>query len=184
MTEYDITALSEFSLFLKCIHSLDRCTGKEKSVFDCPGWKDHTETQKECTRSTQETSVFCYEEKLEVSLIAKDTTSNNVVNGVVQIKVDGKVGTICGKSWGSLNSRVLCRSIGYIDGIMMPPRSRTGNGDILLENVACSGTEKDIFKCLHDGWNISESRICKNHNYDAAVKCFKNGRSTLLKNIS
>ncbi|CAD5124263.1 DgyrCDS12557 [Dimorphilus gyrociliatus] len=153
------------------------CTGQETSIFECSGWKSPSEMRNDCTRFFQDTSVICYKNNFKISLV--DISKKNPNTGVVQMEIDGKFGTICGLHWGSLNARILCRSIGgdnpqFIDGVMAPALSNVGKGDLLLENVVCRGSEMDILKCSNNGWKVSNSVQCRNHRYDAAVKCFRN----------
>lgn len=65
----------------------------------------------------------------------------------------------------------------------MQPVSGVGEGDILLDHVTCTGKEKDIFNCANNNWNSSDTTRCYNHNSDAAVKCFRSGKSILKKKI-
>ena len=43
----------------------------------------------------------------------------------------------------------------------------SGEGDILLDNVVCNGTEQDLLQCRHSGINSSNCEHCE----DAAVVC-------------
>ena len=64
---------------------------------------------------------------------------------------------------------VVCRQLGYIKGIRYHDRAHygRGSGDILLDNVQCSGTEASLFDCHHNGIGIENC----GHNEDVGVEC-------------
>ena len=78
-------------------------------------------------------------------------------------------GTVCDDGWGLNDARVVCRQIGYPGAISAPGSARfgAGSGQIWLDNVACSGSERTLVNCKHSRWGIHNCR----HREDASVIC-------------
>ena len=90
--------------------------------------------------------------------------------GRVEVYNNGKWGTICNDSWSDNDAIVVCRSLGFIDGAISRSISRfgPGSGEILLNNVACLGTESRLQDCDHYSRGLENC----NHLKDAGVFCF------------
>ena len=62
----------------------------------------------------------------------------------------------------------------YSDGV---PKNRahygSGSGSILLDNLACEGTEYNLEECDHAGWGNHDC----SHSEDAGVECCKYAKS-------
>ena len=71
---------------------------------------------------------------------------------------------------------VVCKQLGYIKGIMVHDRAHygSGSGEILLDNVQCSGTEASLFECRHNGIGVDN---CTHHE-DVGVECQGTFRTT------
>ena len=93
--------------------------------------------------------------------------------GRVEIFYKGQWGTICDSGWDFRDARVVCRQLGYPDAVKTLERSQfsTGSGKIWLANVACTGDEKNITSCFHNGWGV---HFCY-HNQDVGVECSTTG---------
>ena len=102
---------------------------------------------------------------------------NSSSTGRVEIHYDGKVSGVCSLHWAYNDSHVLCRSMGFQDGIPTQPPPVDGGpaplDNYLLNAVFCKGTEPSIMACLNSGFNssyLSHSCIgeahasCYNHN--------------------
>ena len=102
----------------------------------------------------------------------------NQSRGRVEIGLNGVWGDVCDGSWDINDARVVCRMLGYPTAVAATLRSSfaRGTGRIWLNNVACTGEEKSIDKCLHSGWGVTNSYHCY-HGSEAGVICggkFKN----------
>ena len=82
---------------------------------------------------------------------------------------NGNWGTVCDDSWDIRDARVVCRQLGFPHVVSAPYRARfgRGSGEILLDNVHCSGSESLIMNCPHNGWGVHNC----GHNEDASVIC-------------
>ncbi|XP_071498745.1 neurotrypsin-like [Diadema antillarum] len=92
--------------------------------------------------------------------------------GRVEIFYDGAWGTVCDDLWDLNDAQVVCRMLGY-------PRARRavsrayfgeGQGQIVLDNVQCEGSEQNLTECSHTGYGVHNCR----HLEDAGVVCQEN----------
>ncbi|XP_028399346.1 deleted in malignant brain tumors 1 protein-like [Dendronephthya gigantea] len=90
--------------------------------------------------------------------------------GRVEILHNGEWGTICDDGWDLNDAKVVCRQLGYLDavrslrGYMAP----SGDGQIWLDEVGCTGRESSLTNCSYTGWGKS---IDCQHSDDAGVEC-------------
>ena len=87
----------------------------------------------------------------------------------MEVQADGNWGTICDDHWDIKDAHVVCQMLGF-RGAKKAPRGAhfgEGNGDIMLDEVDCTGVETSIFDCGHNELYIHD---CK-HNEDASVMC-------------
>ena len=89
--------------------------------------------------------------------------------GRVEIYYNGNWGTVCDDNWDTNDARVVCRRLGFHDTFSAPGSARfgRGSGEILLDDVGCSGSESLIENCPHSGWR---KHNCGHHE-DASVIC-------------
>lgn len=94
--------------------------------------------------------------------------------GRVEIFYMGKTATVCDDDWDDNDARVVCRMLGFSGGTAFQGLGGTnghqygeGTGDILLDNVQCTGSEDTLFHCKHNGLGVENC----NHNEDAGVRC-------------
>ena len=89
-------------------------------------------------------------------------------NGRVEVRFKGKWGTVCDDNWNIKAGNVVCRMLGYDKALAAPHEARfgQGTGDIILDDVRCTGKEKRIAECSHKVMTHS----C-GHSEDAGVIC-------------
>jgi hypothetical protein len=78
-------------------------------------------------------------------------------------------GTVCDDGWGINDGHVVCRQLGFSGATAVYNGAHYGQGTgyILLDDVACTGSEKYIWECPHRGWNVDNC----SHGEDASVDC-------------
>ena len=110
---------------------------------------------------------------LEVRLVDGSTSAE----GRVEVFYEGDWGTVCDDHWDINNADIVCKMMGYGGAIDAPCCAYfgEGSGNIILDNVQCSGTEENLGQCVHMDF---EQHNCR-HNEDAGVICYKNGRPTV-----
>ena len=105
--------------------------------------------------------------------------------GRVEVNYDGTWGTVCDDGWSTYDAQVVCRQLGF--GSSGTAYSNAyfgqGSGPILLDNVACNGSEFTLAMCRHLGVGIVRS--CS-HYEDAGVRCSLQGYNTqdINKNLN
>ncbi|XP_071954285.1 scavenger receptor cysteine-rich domain superfamily protein-like [Antedon mediterranea] len=140
------------------------CSGSESNILDCSsrGLNVH-----DCGHS-EDAGVICNYVRL--------VGGSDQYEGRVEIYYNGEWGTICDDFWDIHDATVVCRQLGYVDATQAPNGATYGEGNagspILLDNVACSGSESNILDCDNNGLNVHDC----SHKEDAGVVC---GISTL-----
>ena len=90
--------------------------------------------------------------------------------GRVEVCYRNTWGTVCDDGWDDLNAEVVCRQLGHITTGARAFGYATfgqGIGPIVLDNVACAGTEENLTSCLQAVLGVSNCR----HFEDAGVEC-------------
>ena len=89
------------------------------------------------------------------------------LEGRVEMYVNGAWGTVCDDNWDIDDARVVCRQLGYGSPVSAKAAAYfgQGSGDIVLDDVACTGLETSIRECP-----ASTSHNC-GHSEDAGVVC-------------
>jgi len=93
----------------------------------------------------------------------------NETAGRVEVNYKGSWGTICDDFWGMEDARVVCRQLDLGEPVAFTKKAHfgQGTGNVLLDNVVCTGDEENIAQCRHRGFNVSNC----NHDEDAGVIC-------------
>ncbi|XP_071483590.1 neurotrypsin-like [Diadema antillarum] len=136
------------------------CTGKEVSIFDCVNFGIGVSN---CEHE-EDAGVIC-----TPSIRLVDGNSTN--EGRVEVYANGTWGTVCDDSWDITDAGVVCRSLGFTRAEKALSEAHFGEGsltgDVLLDDVSCSGTETSIFDCANSGIGVSNCA----HTEDAGVRC-------------
>ena len=87
----------------------------------------------------------------------------------MEVYSSGSWGTICDDSWDLNDASVICRELGYGQAAhaLREASFGHGNGPITMDDVRCTGNEKTVFECQHNGLGIHN---CYDFE-DAGVRC-------------
>ena len=71
--------------------------------------------------------------------------------GTVEIMYQGTWGTICDDGWDDNDATVVCRELGFLNGIATRPLFEFNSGPVWLRQVECLGNESKLSQCPHNG---------------------------------
>ena len=85
---------------------------------------------------------------------------------------NGTWGTVCDDYWDLNDAKVVCRQRGYGIAIKAYISAAFGPGDgtIWMDDINCTGSERSLTECSHNGWGIENC----DHSEDAGVLCSSN----------
>ncbi|XP_011682257.1 deleted in malignant brain tumors 1 protein [Strongylocentrotus purpuratus] len=135
-----------------------RCKGREQDFFQC----SHLPFGLHNCEKGEIAGVRCIPD-------IRLRGSKNIREGRVEINYNGDWGTICDDSWDISDAGVVCRMIGYPNATAAPMAARfgPGEGEIILDEVRCEGSERTVQSCPHKGFL---EQNC-DHGEDASVIC-------------
>ncbi|XP_010878523.1 macrophage receptor MARCO isoform X2 [Esox lucius] len=86
--------------------------------------------------------------------------------GRVEVFWSGEWGTVCDDNFDAVDGTVICKMLGYqrASSVFTAP---PGAGRIWFDDLLCTGTEKSIFDCKHNGMGTNNCQ----HSEDAGVLC-------------
>ncbi|KAG9264046.1 deleted in malignant brain tumors 1 protein-like [Astyanax mexicanus] len=88
-------------------------------------------------------------------------------SGRVEVYYKGEWGTVCDDYWDMRDAEVVCRQMGCGGALSVHSSADFVFGSIILDNVHCSGSERVITECRHNGF---ERHDC-NRGENAGVTC-------------
>lgn len=93
--------------------------------------------------------------------------------GRVEILHDGSWATVCDDNWDIDDATVVCRQLGFPSASYAVAHAvfGQGSGEIVLDDVECTGDEVSLIECQHAGLGTSNC----GHSEDAGVICSVNG---------
>ena len=102
---------------------------------------------------------------------------NKTYQGRVEVFVNGSWGTVCDDKWDMNDASVVCRQLGYGRALtaLNAAAFGRGQGKIWMNNVRCTGNERSLTDCAHNGWGNANC----SHSKDAGVVC-THGKTDLL----
>ena len=91
------------------------------------------------------------------------------ISGRLEVYINNTWGTICDDGWDINDATVACRQLGYdyAEAARTGAYYGQGSGRIWLDDLACSGTEMSLLRCLHNGFGIHNC----GHSEDAGLTC-------------
>ncbi|XP_076441683.1 neurotrypsin-like [Babylonia areolata] len=116
----------------RCIEAEKRCNGRD----DCGDMSDELH----CATSPL---------PMKVRLVGGEENS-----GRVEVLYVGEWGTVCDDNWGIDDAHVVCKMLGYPGAVRASSSAEfgVGEGNILLDEVQCEGTESTLQDCPANPW--------------------------------
>ncbi|XP_036417696.1 deleted in malignant brain tumors 1 protein-like, partial [Colossoma macropomum] len=149
------------------------CSGNESSLSSC----SHDGFYKHSCGHGEDAGVIC-SGKSKTKLV----NGNDSCSGRVEVNYNGQWGTVCDNNWDIKDAAVVCREMRCGRAVSAPHSAHfsQGSGQILLDNVGCSGNESTLTNCSHKGLG---KHSC-NHGKDAGVICSGKEKGLRLVNGS
>ncbi|KAJ2949950.1 hypothetical protein O0L34_g11275 [Tuta absoluta] len=97
--------------------------------------------------------------------------------GRLQVKMEGKWGTVCNYRWNIVNAALVCHQLGlalnpddwFLEPNEIPDAGKTE--DIVVSNVECTEFDNDITKCKAETMDNFENSCT--HENDVGIRCYE-----------
>uniref|UniRef100_A0A8C7PIG7 SRCR domain-containing protein n=1 Tax=Oncorhynchus mykiss TaxID=8022 RepID=A0A8C7PIG7_ONCMY len=151
-----------------------QCSGNEGSLLGCSsdGLGSHN-----CGHS-EDAAAICEGQSADLTVRLVD--GPNRCSGRVEVYQDGSWGTVCDDNWALLDAQVVCRELSCGPATEAPHQAHfgEGSGSILLDDVACMGSEGSLLECSSGGIGNHDC----GHDEDASVTCMMGKSQVRLVN--
>uniref|UniRef100_A0A8C9FDA3 Deleted in malignant brain tumors 1 protein n=1 Tax=Pavo cristatus TaxID=9049 RepID=A0A8C9FDA3_PAVCR len=150
-----------------------QCRGDEDSLWDC----SHRGIGVHNCQPKEDAGVICAEpvtppvptELVPAELSLRLVNGENECSGRLEVFHNGSWGTICDDDWNINSARVVCRELSCGDAVSAEKNAffGEGTGDILMDDVKCTGDESFLVQCSHRELGVHDCL----HKEDAGVIC-------------
>ncbi|XP_072014782.1 uncharacterized protein [Amphiura filiformis] len=93
--------------------------------------------------------------------------------GRVEIYHNNIWGSVCDTDWTTADAIVVCRQLGLpfsAAEALGSSQFGQGSGQVLLDQISCTGWESHLSSCIHEDWGIISTQ-CSDHSQDVGVVC-------------
>eukprot|EP00063_Salmo_salar_P016165 XP_013991000.1 PREDICTED: deleted in malignant brain tumors 1 protein-like [Salmo salar] len=155
------------------------CSGNEEALLGCSsdGLGSHNCRHSEDAAAICEGQSGTYpsDSDSHSDLTVRLVDGPNRCSGRVEVYQDGSWGTVCDDNWALLDAQVVCRELSCGPATEAPHQAHfgEGSGSILLDDVACMGSEGSLLECSSGGIGNHDC----GHDEDASVTCMMDGIS-------
>ncbi|XP_072171895.1 uncharacterized protein [Diadema setosum] len=100
------------------------------------------------------------------SVTIRLAAGTSVLNGRLEVYWNGAWGTVCDDHFDGNDAAVVCRQLGFT-GYSTYGSASPGTGDIVMDDLACTGSESNLAQCGHAGYLVENC----GHGEDIGVTC-------------
>ncbi|XP_074764143.1 scavenger receptor cysteine-rich domain-containing protein DMBT1-like [Athene noctua] len=140
-----------------------QCGGDEDNLWEC----SHGGIAVHNCHHKEDASVICAGTLEHMSL--RLVNGGDMCSGRLEVFHNRSWATVCNDGWNMQDATVVCRQLGCGPAVSASIDAffGEGTGDVLLDNVACTGDESSLEQCSHRGLGTHDCY----HKEDAGVIC-------------